>query len=199
MKRLKGKIWEALLSLTFIKMKKEISTKIEIPEGTTANLDGDILTVKGPEGEISKKFILGKSEIKIKGNEIVIGHKNATKNEKRMINTNAAHIQNMVKGVNKKFEYQLKICFGHFPFTVKQEGTNFVIKNFLGEKADRTVKLPQGVEVEIKKDIITVKSCDKNLAGQASANFEAATKIGGRDKRIFQDGVYIIEKDGKKI
>ncbi len=73
-----------------------------------------------------------------------------------------------------------------------------MIKNFLGEKVDRILEVPDGVDVEIKKEIITVKSPNKELAGQASANFETATRIRGRDKRTFQDGIYIIEKGGKR-
>ena len=59
--------------------------------------------------------------------------------------------------------------------------------------------LPKGVEVVIDKAEITVSSVDKELAGQAAANFEIVTKIRGRDKRVFQDGIYIINKAGKEI
>ena len=138
-------------------------------------------------------------KIELKENKIVMGNEKATKNEKKTMNTINSHIKNMIKGVKKKYEYTLKICFGHFPFTVKQEGKQLLIKNFLGEKTARIVEVPGGADIEIKKDIITVKSVSKELAGQASANFEIATRIRGRDKRIFQDGIYIIEKDGKKI
>jgi len=180
-------------------MKKEIFENIEIPEGVNIEVVGNELKVKGPEGEISRKFDPGKAKIELKENKIVIGHKSASKNEKKRINTIVAHIKNMFKGVTTKFEYKLKICYGHFPFTLKQDGNKVIVKNFLGEKVDRIVNLPEGIEIQITKDIITIKSVDKELAGQASANFETATKIKGRDKRKFQDGVYITEKDGKKI
>ena len=83
--------------------------------------------------------------------------------------------------------------------TVKKEGNKAIIKNFLGEKVDRVAELLPGTEVEINKNEILIKSVDKELAGQTAANFETATKIKGRDKRIFQDGVYIIKKAGKEI
>ena len=180
-------------------MKKEIFQTVEIPEGVSVQLEDSKLTVKGPEGELSRDFRLGKVQIKINEKEISIGNKSATKNEKKVINTLRAHIQNMIKGVKEKFVYKLKICYGHFPFTVKQEGNKIKIKNFLGEKFERVVNIPEGIEIEINKEIITVKSTNKELAGQASANFEVATKIRGRDKRKFQDGIYIVEKDGRKI
>ncbi len=182
-------------------MKKPLSKKIEVPEGVTVSFKDETLEIKGPEGEVKRKLNLGKVNLAVteNGKEIELSHANATKKEKKVMNTTASHIKNMIKGVTKKFEYILKICFGHFPFTVKQEGRKISIKNFLGEKVDRTVMMPEGVDVEIKKEIITVRSSDKELAGQASANFETATRIKGRDKRVFQDGIYIIEKDGKKI
>ncbi len=180
-------------------MKKAISKKVEIPAGTSAEVNGDMIKVKGPEGEISRKFNLGKVKMAIRENKIVLENEKATKNEKKIINTSYSHIKNMIKGVQKRFEYKLKICFGHFPFTVKQEGKKIFIKNFLGEKVDRVMDVIDGAEIDIKKEIITVKAVDKELAGQMAANFETATKVKARDLRIFQDGIYIIEKDGKKI
>lgn len=182
-----------------IKMKKELFVDIEIPKGVEANIEGDTLIVKGPEGENKRTFNIGKLNFEIKENKIVIGSKNANKNDKKRMNTIQAHIRNLIKGVQEKFEYQLKICFGHFPLTVKQEGNKVIIKNFLGEKVNREVNVPEGAELDIGKEIIKVKSVDKEIAGQAAANFEAATKIRARDNRIFQDGIYIINKAGKTI
>lgn len=56
-----------------------------------------------------------------------------------------------------------------------------------------------GVEIEVKKDSITLKSINKEAAGQTAANFEKATKIRNRDRRVFQDGLFIINKCGKDI
>ena len=111
-----------------------------------------------------------------------------------MMNTIAQHVRNMIKGVQKKFEYKLKVCFSHFPMTVKQEDRKIIVQNFLGEKVPREMTLPEGVEVKVDKTEIIVRSVDKELAGQAAANFETITKIRGRDKRVFQDGIYITNK-----
>ena len=179
----------------FIKMKNEIA----IPDGVEAEIHQNKINLKGKEGENSREFNLGKINLEKKDKKIIISCEKATKREKRIMNTSTAHLKNMIQGVQKKFEYKLKICSSHFPMNVKIDGNRATIKNFLGEKVDRKVELPKNVEVKMEKDIITIISIDKELAGQAAANLEKVTKIRGRDRRIFQDGIYIINKAGKEI
>jgi large subunit ribosomal protein L6 len=180
-------------------MKKELFQNIEIPEGIEVKIEENTLIVKGPEGENKRTFNINKLVFEKKGNQIIIGSKEATKKEKKMMNTITTHIKNMFKGLQKKFEYKLKICFSHFPITVKIENNEGIIKNFLGEKIPRKSKIPKGVDVKIDKEIIKITSFDKELAGQTAANFERATKIRMKDRRVFQDGIFIINKAGREI
>ena len=180
-------------------MKKNLLKIIEIPEGVEVNINENIVFVKGKEGENKKNLPLEGIELENKKDKIILKKDNGTKKDKRIINTMSTHLKNMIQGVQKKFEYQLKIVFNHFPITVKVENQKAIIKNFLGERKDRTSKILDNVDVEIKKDIIIVKSVDKEAAGQTSANFEAATKIKNRDRRVFQDGIFLINKAGKEI
>lgn len=199
MKKLKKKIWEGALWLIFIKMKKELFVEIEIPEGVEVGIEGSEVKVKGAEGEVKREFNFRGLEVRKEDKKIVIGNKKSTKKEKKMMNTNAAHIRNMIKGVQEKFEYKMKIVFSHFPMTVDVQGNEAVIKNFLGEKVPRKVKIPEGAEVKIEGQEVTITSADREVAGQAAANFETATKIRNRDNRIFQDGIYITKKPGREI
>ncbi|MFH1326537.1 MAG: 50S ribosomal protein L6 [archaeon] len=180
-------------------MKKELFQEIKIPEGVQVELKESTLTVKGPEGENKRDFDLGILEFKKEGDRIIIGNKKSTKREKKRMKTIIAHINNMIKGVQEKFEYTLKICYSHFPFTVDVSEKEALIKNFLGEKIPRKTNIPEGVEIKTDKQNITIKSVNKELAGQAAANFEKVTKVRGRDRRIFQDGIFLINKAGKEI
>lgn len=180
-------------------MKKTLTQKIKIPEGVEVSIDEGVLTVKGKVGENKREFNVAGLEFEKKCNEIIIGHKKASKNEKKRINTTVAHIKNLIKGVQEKFEYKLKVCSSHFPMTVDIKGNEATIKNFLGEKISRKVKIVEGSEVVKDGNFLTVTSVDKELAGQTAANFEKATKIRDKDRRIFQDGVFIINKAGKDM
>lgn len=188
-----------MLDCIFLLMKKDLFKKIEIPKGVEAEINDNKIKIKGPEGENIREFKIGKLNLEKKENGIILESKKATKREKKTMNTLEAHIKNMIQGVQKKFEYQLKIASSHFPINVEIKGKEIIIKNFLGEKIPRKTKIPQNVDVEINRDIISIKSIDKESAGQAAANFESATKIRSRDRRVFQDGIFMINKAGKEI
>lgn len=180
-------------------MRQEIFKEIEVPEGVTVTIDESTLTAKGSEGENIRLFNTAGLEFKVDGDKVIVGSKKATKTEKKIIHTFAAHVTNMISGVSEKFEYKLKVCFNHFPITVELTDKTATIKNFLGEKIPRIATLMDGSEVSIDGEVITVKSVNKEIAGQTAANFEAVTKIKNRDRRIFQDGIFITSKNGKEI
>ena len=180
-------------------MRREVIQKIEIPEGIEVSLEENKVKVKGTEGELEREFNFTKMDVKKENNEIVIVNKKATKSEKKRINTTASHIKNMIKGVNEGHIYKLKICSSHFPMNVSINNDELVVKNFFGEKSPRTLKIKSGVTTKVEGSEIIIESTNKELAGQAAADIEQLTRITNKDRRIFQDGIYITEKDGKKI
>lgn len=180
-------------------MKKTIYEEIEVPEGVEVTIGNNEVSVSGKEGSIVKKMNFLKMDVKKEGNKIVVGGEKITQTEKKMLFTIISHIRNMIEGVQEKYSYELKICFNHFPITLDISGNEAKIKNFLGEKIPRVAKILEGVEVKVNNDIISLKSVDKELAGQTAANFEAATKVRNRDRRVFQDGLFIITKCGRSI
>jgi len=178
---------------------EKLELVIEIPENIQVSVKDSILTTKGQKGEVVKNFVNPQISILVEKNLIKLMAKNATKREKKLMNTFRAHIKNMFKGVTEGHIYQLKICSGHFPMNVSVQGNEFIVKNFLGERFPRKLTLKENVGVKVEGDIVTVESSSKELAGQTAADIEQLTKIKGRDLRIFQDGIWIINKDGKQI
>jgi large subunit ribosomal protein L6 len=176
----------------------EIKDQITIPNGVTASLENDILTIKGEKGELSRTFSHPKIDIKINGNFIEIHGKDIRKRGRALTGTFIAHINNMIKGVTEGFEYKMKTVFSHFPIKNSVDENEFVIQNFLGERSARRAKILDGVNVEVEGDDITVQGIDKEKVGQTVANIERATKVKKRDIRVFQDGVYLISKGADK-
>jgi large subunit ribosomal protein L6 len=176
-----------------------LEEKIEIPPGIEANLENGIITFRGPKGESSKNFFDPKIPVKKEGNSIVIRASRSTKRDKTKVYTFLAHLKNMIRGVQEGYVYRLKVCSSHFPIKATVSGNDFSVKNFLGERKPRTMKIPAGVKVTIDASTITVEGADKEITSQTAARMEQICIIKNRDRRIFQDGIYITEKAGKSL
>lgn len=179
--------------------KQNLMDEISIPEGVEVTIEPTSIKVKGPNGELVRKFYSPAIKISKKENKMIFEVKNAAKREKMVMKTTEAHVKNMMKGVTEGFEYTLKICSGHFPMNVTHDGKEVIVKNFLGESIPRKSKMPEGADIQIKGNDITVKGVNKEIVGQAAAKIEAITRLTNKDRRRFQDGIFITEKAGKKI
>jgi large subunit ribosomal protein L6 len=175
----------------------ELKEQVTIPDDVTLTIEKDIITIKGEKGELSRTFSHPKISVKINGKVVEIQGKDVRKKGKALIGTFVAHINNMIKGVTEGFEYKMKTVFSHFPIKTSVDEKEFVIQNFLGERSPRRAKILDGVNVEVKGDDITVQGIDKERVGQTVANIERATKVKKRDVRVFQDGVYRVNKGGR--
>jgi large subunit ribosomal protein L6 len=177
----------------------KIEEKISIPEDVNIEIIENTIKVKGPKGELKRILIHPKIKFELKDNTLNLSTTKPSQREKTMINTFKAHIKNMIKGVKENYIYKMKICSGHFPMNVSIKENNIIINNFLGEKIPRKSKILPNVKIDIQGDIIILESNNKESVGQTAANIEQATRVTNRDRRIFQDGIFIIEKAGKKI
>jgi len=175
-------------------MHENIEETIEVPENVEASLKGDEVSIKGPKGDLQRKF---PCEMRMEGKKMIFTAENGTRNDKRLMNTCIAHIKNMINGVLEGYKYSLQICTVHFPMNVSIDKDSVVIKNFLGETKDRKAKILPKVEVKIEGDFVRVSSIDREAAGQTAANIETATRVRNRDRRVFQDGIWITEKPGE--
>lgn len=180
-------------------MKKNLSRKVTIPAGMTATFVNDTLTISKDGKKISKKFVLHKVSLKIENNEIVVFCDGSTRRESAIIGSVEAHVKNMINGFSNEYVYELEVCNIHFPMTIKKEGNQLVVKSFLGETKDRYALILPDVNVEIKGSKITVSSINRDAAGQTAANIEKSTRLTNRDRRIFQDGIFLTDKCGRKI
>lgn len=172
--------------------------EVAIPQGTEVRIDKTDFTVKGKLGEVKRRIELGRVNARVENGRVVLSVDKPGRLDGAQIGTVAAHVKNMVEGVNKEYVYKLKIVFAHFPINVALEKGRLVIKNFIGEKNPRYAQIVGSTKVEAKPPEITVRGIDIEAVGQTAANIEQATRIRKKDKRVFGDGIYITSKGEKK-
>ena len=174
-------------------MSSEQILEVEIPEGIEVTLTEDSsLIVKGPLGEVRKRFNDPRASLSKGENSIAIRSRSQRKKSAAMVNTYRAHLRNMFQGVNQGFTYEMQIIYSHFPMRVNFKGGEVLIQNFLGERSPRKATIFEGVDVKVQNERVILKGIDKEKVGQSAANIERATKIKRKDPRVFQDGIYIV-------
>jgi large subunit ribosomal protein L6 len=170
-----------------------------IPAQVTVSLEGGTVKVKGPKGELAKKFNFDGIDVAQKDGKIIFTTPSLRKEDKALLGSKVAHIRNLMKGASEGVTYKMKMVYSHFPMNAKVVGDRLAIDNFLGEKHPRKAKIIKNVTVEVKGQDLTVKGIDLESVAQTAANIEQTTRIKGRDLRVFQDGIYITNKDGIQI
>jgi large subunit ribosomal protein L6 len=169
-------------------MKREI----ELPNGMTAAVDGHSITISHQGKKVSRELGKEKVTIRVNGNRITLETGKGSKRENALLNTLESHVRNLIKGLEKPYEYKLAVVYSHFPMTVSVKGEWVEINNFLGEKKARKSRILPDTTVEVKGKEITVKSPNKENAGQTAANLEGTTRVIGKDRRVYQDGIFIV-------
>ena len=168
--------------------------KVKIPGGVKASLDGMHLRVTGPKGQLSRNVRFPQVTVTCDGNEVVISTESRRKEITAMVGTLEAHTKNMFRGVTEGYEYRMKVVFSHFPIQLEFQGSRLEIANFLGEKKARHARIEPGVTAKVGNDEVVLTGIDRELVGTTAANIEHATHIRDRDPRVFQDGIYMVQR-----
>ena len=166
---------------------------ITVPAGVTVELNNNIVTVKGPKGELTQpmlKDIIMKQE----ENQIVLERKN--ENAKAMHGTMNALISNMIKGVTEGYAKTLEIIGVGYRFNV--QGNKLVIA--AGYSHPVEMMIPEGLTVEANGNTeITVKGIEKVLVGEFAAKIrEVRQPEPYKGKGIRYKNEHIVRKEGKK-
>ncbi len=167
---------------------------ILIPEGVIVNIDGDLIMVKGPKGELKRQLV---REIKaeLTGKELLVSVVKQTKHSAALWGLYRMLIANMVEGVKNGFEKKLEI--EGIGFKVALQGNNLVLN--LGFSHPVEFKAVPGVTFKVEKNIISVSGVDKETVGQTAANIRKIKKPEPyKGKGIHYLGELIKRKAGKK-
>lgn len=182
------------------KVWKSFEVSVELIDGVSGVYDNvsGFLTLKGAKGEVSKKMKYPGINVVVEGSMIFIRVPKYSKSEKKISHTYRAHIRNMMLGVTEGFTYTLRVVHAKFPMKIEKKGDRLQLQNFLGEKITRFVNLPEDVKVDVKGSDIVLNGVDKEKVGQVAGSIEQMTKISHLDRRVIQDGIYIVSKPHKE-
>jgi len=168
--------------------------EIEIPDDVSAETDHLELTVEGPNGSVTRRLWYPDVEVTVEDGVVAIASENEDAKTNATVGTFESHVANMIHGVTDGWEYTMEVYYAHFPMQVTVEGDEVVIENFLGESAARRTPIRGDTDVQVDGETVTLTGSDKEAVGQTAADIEQLTKVTDKDTRVFQDGVYIVEK-----
>lgn len=195
---------------TIIKAVKESTSivekrTIEVPKGVTVSLLGpNHIQIKGKKETLERKFEQVSTQIAYdkKTNKIEVFDYYVKRKQKAVVGTIAAHIINMIRGVQTPYVYKLKIIYSHFPISVKVIGKEIEYTGMYGTKGKKRVPiLGTSTKAKVDGDVITVEGPDIEKVSQTAARLEQSTRLRGKyakDVRIFQDGIYVFENNRKQ-
>eukprot|EP00922_Rhytidocystis_sp_ex-Travisia-forbesii_P019718 GHVS01029134.1.p1 GENE.GHVS01029134.1~~GHVS01029134.1.p1 ORF type:complete len:191 (-),score=20.19 GHVS01029134.1:318-890(-) len=177
------------------------SQTITIPEGVTVKIHSRVVQVKGKYGDLTRSFRYLPVDVKLiaGGAKIKVEMWFERTLRQASLRTLCTHISNMFTGVTKKYQYKMRFVYAHFPINsnITDEGATIEIRNFLGEKRVRIVKMLPGVKVDRSanvKDEIIITGQDVELVSRSAALIHQSTLVKRKDIRKFLDGIYVSEK-----
>ena len=134
---------------------------IELPAGVTVELKDNVLTVKGPKGEL-KQNINPNIKVEVEGNQIKVSRPDDERESRAQHGLYRALIHNMVVGVSTGFKKEMEIVGVGYRATSNGQ----VLELALGYSHAIYLKIP----------LITLESCDKQLLGQICAKIRSFRK-----------------------
>lgn len=142
---------------------------IEIPNGVTVEINGNIINVTGPKGTLSINFTK-EVRVKIEEGKVIVGINKDSKITRSNWGTTRMLISNMIKGVSEGWKKQLELVGTGYRSEVS--GSTLVLT--VGYSHPINIEAPEGISFKVEKSIITVEGIDKQIVGQVAANIRAA-------------------------
>lgn len=168
---------------------------INIPQGVEVKIENNTLKVKGPKGE-AILVIPDKIKLEISDNLLRVIPEIINKDTRALWGTTRAHVNNLIKGVNDGFTKELEL--EGVGYRVSLENDNVVLK--VGYINLINLKIPEGINVEIDKNIIKISGISKEKVGQFTAKIKSVKPVEPyKGKGIHYVGERVRRKAGKKL
>jgi large subunit ribosomal protein L6 len=168
--------------------------EVELPEEFEATYEDRVLKVSDGDNTVEKKMSHALVDVET-NSSVTFSTDTDKRNVESIVKTFSRHTKNMIEGLEDDHVYRLKGVYAHFPMTIKTEGNELVVENFMGERNPRRAEIMDGVDVQVDGEEIKVKGPDKEKVSQTAARIESLSDKGNRDPRTFQDGIYITEAE----
>lgn len=144
---------------------------IELPEGVTVNIEPKNINVAGPKGEISVNVMKGFA-IEQKENRIEVSVPEGKQELTKFWGMQRTLISNAITGVNEGFSKQLEV--NGVGFRVALQGNKLVMN--LGFSHPIEYISPEGIELKVEQNIITISGIDKQKVGSVAASIREFKK-----------------------
>lgn len=144
---------------------------IDIPAGVTITVDSDVITVKGPKGELTVPH-LSDVTVAVEGSVATVTRKDDEKIARSQHGLQRALLFNAVHGVTEGYEKKLEVNGVGF----RVAASNNELTMSLGFSHEVKYKAPEGVNVTNDKMTIAVSGIDKQQVGQVAAEIRALKK-----------------------
>ena len=138
---------------------------IAIPAGVTVEINGNVVTVKGSKGELTKAMHPD-MHIEVNGNEVIVTRPSENKLHKSLHGLTRTLVNNMIVGVNEGYKKELDI--NGVGYRANKDGNKLVMN--LGFSHDVIVPEIDGITIEVPNpNKVIVLGCDKQKVGQFAA------------------------------
>src|SRR5258708_10590275 len=137
---------------------------VTIPTGVNITLDGRVVKVKGPKGEISLN-VPRAVNVKVDGTNVAVEIKEKSKFGISLQGTIRSHIVNMIQGVTTGWKKSLELVGTGYRAEVK--GTDLVLT--LGYSHPIIIKAPVGIKFSVEKLVVHVEGANKDVVGLIAA------------------------------
>ena len=167
---------------------------IPVPNGVTVTIDGSLVTVKGPRGEL-KRALHPELSVALADNQVTVSRPSDEARHKALHGLSRTLIANMIEGVTKGFQKQLEITGVGYKAEVRPYG----LQLSLGYSHVIEVKAPPGVKLTAPQPTqILVDGADKEVVGHLAAEIRRLRKPEPyKGKGIKYAGEIIRRKAGK--
>ena len=169
---------------------------VPMPQGVTATVEGQTLTVKGPKGTLSMPLLDDLVKYEIGEGEIRLTPLTDAQRNRAAWGMTRTNVQNLVTGVTEGFTKVLEI--NGVGYRAQAQGRKLRLQ--LGYSHDVNYDLPEGVDVKTPdQNTIEISGIDKQKVGQVAAEIRRWRKPEPyKGKGIKYRGEYIFRKEGKK-